>query len=152
MNDNELDEFIDLAYDELEEKQANIMKEFQLDNADSFEYELENTKLLFKKDGEVYVEASFTPIGVYTRQDEIWLWSWADEELPANLIDKSFELKFAMTQKHIEYGNYSAFESDEETSMELAAVACKLLDAKGIYRAVEGDNDFFMTIDTITEI
>ena len=141
--------FIDQCCTEFELKQALMLKEFPLQECDHFDYDLEATELLFSKEGEILYRAKFTPIGIYSKNDNVWLWAWADEGMPESLRNKSLKLKEILAKTPLERAQYNAFESTDDDSQELAAIATVMQMAIGQYCAVEDDNLFYMCIDGI---
>lgn len=146
---SDIQNFIDQCCTEFELKQSLMLKEYPLQECDHFDYDLEASELLFSQDGEVRYRAQFTPIGIYSKNDQVWLWAWADEGMPETLRNKSLELKEKLSKTPLERVQYNAFESTDEDSQELAAIATVMQIAIGQYCAVEDDNLFYMCIDGI---
>lgn len=134
MTDDEFDKFLEEACDELGHKYKKLVDDFGLGNHERFVVEFEKQSLLFFENEKPVVEAVIIPIASHIPEKESFVWFWSNRNLPDELRDLSCKVKKLYEITGFELFNNPSISCDEDMAWEVAAMACKALDAKGIYR------------------
>ncbi len=158
MTDAELDAFFDVAYNELQAKQAALGEEYGMGTYSRWHYDQTTAKLqFFDKDDRLALEADFIDIGSYSPVSNTWMWGWANESILPGLRKKAEGIKDLEGLTGLElFGEERAFPArDEAMAWGLTAVAVKHLGLLGCYRAPsssEGGPTTFLGITKVTKL
>ena len=120
-------------------------REFQLSSWPRWDYDFERGTLTFSKDDIPRVVASIQVVGSTSETSGTWLWSWANESLPAQVTNEMERVRaFGETEGLLELTRQSA-PDDEYLGWGMSAIAAKVLDSKGAYRC-PGENGFIYLV------
>jgi hypothetical protein len=123
------------AFDELLAKQDRLEADFQLGGWSRYDYDLDAETLTFSDGAAPRVVAEIQAAGTTAERD--WLWAWANASLPAPATEAVRQVK-AFGQEHgvkeLTSSSVSA-KAPNELGWALTAVAARLTDADGVYRA-----------------
>lgn len=143
MTDAEFEVYIQLANDELRQKQQVLKSEYGLGQAARWWFDQgSGTLQFFDGENRLVTEAEVIPIGSYSSKSSTWRWAWSNESILPSLRRSVLRL----TELEIFTGmplfaSPHAFKVDGEAmAWELTAVSVKFLDAIGSYRA-PSEND-----------
>lgn len=149
MNDNEYQQFVNACIAELEAKQEKIA-ELLLFEAQP---DLSRETIRFLDGEEVFVEAEIVPIGSRGHQWGSWMWAWANPSWPPELRLHASRLKqLGASTGREEFLSENAFPVKDDETWGIIAVACRHLDALGVYQMLAGDSDFFFAIRKLTHL
>jgi len=158
MTDEEFDAFLEVATDELKQKQSELQIEHGIGTYDRWCYEQATSKLQFyNADNHQVLEAETIDIGSYSPKSNSWKWAWSNESVLPLLRKHSeiFKELEGITGYDI-FGREYAFEiEDENMAWELAAFAVKHIGALGCYRAPaskEGGPTSYLAITKIYKV
>jgi hypothetical protein len=88
-------------------------------------------------------------IGAYDTQNAAWQWAWAKQSLPHHLIAHSLLVRDYGEQQGVERLTSPEWQGEETDCWYMAALACRLCNSQGAYRA-PGENSFtFMTFGEV---
>lgn len=134
MTDEEFDNYLNNAIEELETKQNHLILEYGLGNHERFVVDYEDDSLLFFEKEKPIVDAKILPIASYIKEKQHLKWFWANDNFPEDVKKKSEPIKILheITGHDIFIDDY-VNEVDEDMAYEIAALTCKALNAKGIY-------------------
>jgi len=114
-----------------------------------FDHNVETGTLVFSAGETVYAESSFLIAGTFTETTRTWLWSWASPLLPANVTQSVSSVREHGFEHEFEYLSEESFELELDDAWLLAGIACYLLGAEGVYRALENEtHSFLLPFDT----
>jgi hypothetical protein len=119
-------------------------KAFQLDSYHRYDWDQWRGELVFSSGGTPKVVAKIQIVGTLSTKSNGWTWSWANSSfLPAvrQAVLKTKALGEERSLIRLIQPRWGAKESD---AWEMAAVTCKLNDAKGAYKVVGQDGSTFM--------
>lgn len=134
MNDEEFEQFVQEAADELDEKQDALTKQYKMGKWEDYFYDAPSGRLQFKdKTGAVKVQAETIQIGSHSKKSDTWQWSWAHKALPAGARKQSEELKKLFKLTGMEVFKQPTIEIDAGMAWELVAMCVKHLEAQGCY-------------------
>lgn len=119
----------------LEERQEQLQADFDMGKHERFDLNPQTGELIFSDAGEPKVIAKIQFVGSLSANSGTWLWSWANESMPAHAKQDILKVKEWGEQQGAFPLTNRGFEADDEMCFSLAAICAKLLDAKGVYRA-----------------
>ncbi len=134
MTDEEFDNYLEKACDEHDEKYQFLIDEFGIGSHDSFVVEYENELLQFFKKEKCVVEARILPIASHIPEKSNLVWFWSNRNIPETLREKCSTVKKLYDVTGYDLFKNPSAECDEAMAWEIAAMACKCLNAKGVYR------------------
>lgn len=143
MNAAALDQFLARCSQELEERQSQMVKEFQFDRCDRFTVDLERGLLVAECQGEAIATAQAIPIATYDPNSHTWYWAWTQMNLPEALRQDAMELQGLADKTGLQLFKAVQFQADRDLVWELTAMACDQLQARGCYRLAQ-DNHYLM--------
>lgn len=150
MTDDEFNQFVQHARDELERKQAALTRAHGLGEHSNFLFDQTTGKLQFKDaSGTVVVEASTTPLGSFSATSGTWQWGWSNKSLLAPLRERSERLKALKAWTGMAVFANESFKADEAMAGELAAMCVEHLGALGCYRIPARHLLVFLAIDSV---
>lgn len=105
--------------------------------------------IIFTPNNGMLVTCSVQIIGTRDSTDNSWMWGWHNASIPDELRRHA--------QKVRDYGDQTSYlwlttpmlVCPPDKAWQLAALACKLNDAQGAYRGVDGETEIYMTFDSI---
>ena len=134
------------AFDDLMAKQDHLEAEFQLGHWPRFDYDLAAATLTFSDEGAPKVVAEIEVVGSTAPKD--WLWAWDNAHLPKICLGDIEQVRTFGREHHVaELTSASVVERDlNELGWRLTAVAARVLDRPGAYRAPDKKGALFMLI------
>jgi hypothetical protein len=120
-------------------------KTFRISSWPRWKYDFGQGTLTFFKDDIPQVIASIQVIGTTSKSGGTWLWSWANQSLPATVTEAATRVyAFGQAEKLPQLTQEST-PDDEYLGWEMAAIAASLVGSKGAYRC-PGDNGFVYVV------
>ena len=89
-------------------------------------------------------------VGSYDTQDSTWLWGWDNPSLEEPLTQHARKVQAYGHEQGIEIFTKPKFVCPEDQCWELAAFACMLCEAQGVYRGPAGTARVFMTFGSVS--
>jgi hypothetical protein len=134
MSDDQFDEFVDICYEALETKQANLMEQYCLGSYERYWLNGEEQTLDFITNEVTEITFRIIYIGTWSHKNNNWMWAWANESMTDQIRAESRKLEELKELTGYEVFKNNGFECDELMSMELTAMAVNQLSAIGMYR------------------
>jgi hypothetical protein len=138
MTDEEFEDFLSAAVEELSEKQKQLEIRHGFGSYARWHFDQATERLdLFDDAGVKQIEARVVAIGSYASDSKTWRWAWANESILPALRREAEGLKELGTVTGLGlFETQEAFEiEDESMAWELAALGVRHLGALGAYRA-----------------
>jgi len=138
MKENEFEDFLATAMEELESKQAQLEREHGFGSFHRWSFDQRNGKLeMFDEVDRKVLEADVVCIGSYVSDSSSWKWAWSNDSLLPELRSRAESLKVLGDITGIDlFAAASAFSiEDESMAWELTAMCVRQLHALGAYRA-----------------
>lgn len=125
------------AFEQLLFKQETL-KLVGFGDAGQFRYDLDAERLTISEDQTDRIRADIQLIGTINGRD--WMWSWANDDCPANSVADLLKVRDfgrehgikELTSEHVKGYDLGAL------AWALSAVAVRILDSLGVYRAYNG--------------
>jgi len=152
MTNDEFDDFLALAQDELEIKQASLQAEFGLGGYERFVADYEAGVITFFNKEAPRIEAIILPIATHVPDKNSLKWSWADKQLPQSIRDLASQVKRLHVITGFDMFANEAAECDEAMAWEITALACKTLSALGAYRVPHAKLNAYVLITAISHV
>lgn len=137
-------EFIEMCLEELRLKTEAHDGIWQLSSAD-WNIDLDAGTVTFHAPSGMIATGPVQIIGTYNTQDSTWLWGWDHPSIPEHCAQHAKQLFTFGEQKGITDLTTRKLQLTEENCWEFAAIACKLCDAQGAYRAPSDTTLIFLT-------
>lgn len=144
MSPEEFQEYRHEAFDSLVQINELCQQEFKLGSWQRWDYDLEVGTLTFSNDGLPRVIATIQAVGSISNKSGTWLWGWANHGLPPKVTDQLYRLKQFGERENLSQLTESTFAADEELGWELAAIANRVLEGKGVYRCPSKNGFLFL--------
>ena len=156
MTDEEFEEFLSRAMQELNKKQESLKEQYGLGTCGRWWFDQTTETLqFFDEADDLVIEADVVEIGSYSSKSNTWKWGWGNTSLLPALRTKGEPLKELEDITGLKvFGQEHAFEiKDEGMAWELAAISIKHLGALGCYRAPTADGlNIFLAITNVWRI
>lgn len=121
-----------------------------LGKSESWSLDLSQGDLLFTfKDG-IAASCPAQIIGSLDSSDGSWLWAWANPSIPEPLQADSLRIKAYGEQHKIARLTSPEWPFTEEEAWNMAALACVLCGAQGVYRGPAGSAYVFIAFGQVT--
>ncbi|HEY9217845.1 MAG TPA: hypothetical protein VIO94_07350 [Phenylobacterium sp.] len=137
------------ALHDLIAKQDRNLADFQTGTWERFDYDLDTLTLSFSDRGVTKVIADIQVVG--TTGPEDWLWAWANTDLPEGCRRDVEQVKAFGEEHGIAELTFELLGADDLNSLgwSLAAVAARICDAQGAYRAPSLNGALFLIFRNI---
>lgn len=138
MDDQEFQNFLDTAQDELGLKQEALNRAYGLGSFPRWLFDQPTHKLhFFGRADRLAVEADVIDIGSFATESCSWKWAWANDSIIPSLRQRAEPLRALANVTGFDlFSQAHAFEIDGEAmAWDLAAISVKHLGAAGCYRA-----------------
>lgn len=140
------------AVRELETKQDQLQKRFDLSRHESWHWDQETGEIVFSNAGVPAVAASFQFVGSISTKSDTWLWSWGNSSLEPSTVQALLTLRSFGEAQRFASLTVPKWPAAEEDGWELTAVAAKVLSAEGAYRAPSETGLVFMLLMDVRRI
>jgi uncharacterized protein DUF6882 len=124
-------------------------KEFCISSWPRWDYDLERGRLTFSQEGVPKVLASIHVVGTTSISGGTWLWSWANERLPATVTTAVAKVREFGVAEGVAQLAEAELPDDEHLGWGMTAIAAKLLGAKGAYRCPFDDGFIYVVYSSI---
>ncbi len=146
MNSREYKTYCHQAYDSLVQLNELLKQNFRLGTWQRWDYDLEAATLTFSNDEVPRVIATIQAAGTTSNKSGTWMWGWANRTLPSCVTSQLFLIKQFGERENISQLTRDKFAADEDLDWQLAAVATRILGAKGAYRCPSENGLLFLIV------
>jgi hypothetical protein len=105
--------------------------------------------LTFTPNNGMWVTCSMQIIGTRSSSANSWLWAWGNSSIPKKLQRHAMKVREHGEQTRNLWLTTPMMVCPSDKAWGMTAIACKLNDAQGAYRGVDGDTEIFMTFDAV---
>ena len=144
--------YLDECYTVLEQKQAALVEEYQIDSFGLFDFNMTQGTIEFKQDSIVMLKANFVPVGSFNEKLQSWMWAWANGGVTGELNKKAETIKALEDKTGTEVFSSETFPIDEGSAWEIAAMACDHYQGQGIFAAPIEGLLIFMVLDDVMRV
>ena len=146
------DAWCEEAFEAFRAKQQRLNETYDLGAWHRYDYDTNAGTLTFSDEGRPRVLADIQVIG--TIGDHDWLWGWANDHWPTLSTEGMQALRAFGAEHGIEELTTDVLESDDLPGLGwmLAAIAARVLDAEGAYRAPSGNGAVYLLIRSIKSV
>ena len=149
MTDEEFENYLAMAVEELEEKQDQLEKVHNIGHHEHFVVEYDKGILTFFEHEKPIIEAKIIPLATHVAEKDSLKWFWANEDLPENIINEAILVKGLYDITDYEMFRNETLECDEEMAWEICALACKYLEKLGVYKIPHGNINGYVLLKEI---
>ena len=144
--------YLDDCYTTLEEKQAALIEEYQIDSFDMFDFNMAKGSIEFKQGTIVMLAANFVPVGSFHEEEQTWMWAWANGGVTGEINEKAETIKTLEDKTGNDVFASETVTADESTVWEIAAMACDHYQGQGIFAAPVEGLLIFMVLNDVTRV
>jgi hypothetical protein len=144
----EFKQLLDMSMEELRLKTLGHQKGWGFGKADRWSLDMSQGDLIFTFDGMV-ATCPAQIVGSFDTTDSSWLWAWANPSIDDPLKLASLRVREYGEQHHIDRLTAPEWAGTEADAWAMAALACKLCEAQGVYRGPAGTAFVFMTFASV---
>jgi len=149
MTDEEFEIYLQSSLDEMAEKQSILDSEYGMGHHERFVVDYETGTLTFFEHEKPKSEASIIPVASHVPEKESLKWAWANENYPESIRDMASFVKKLYLLTGYEMFNIEAVECDESMAWEINALACKVINARGVYRVPHGAINVYVVVTKV---
>lgn len=152
MPDFDFDEYLSAAQDELEQKQERLTADFGLGTWPRFVVDYEAGTLQFFEHEALRAHAEIVPVATHVPEKESLKWAWANSQYPERVLVKAAQLKGLKELTGLTMFSEDVVQCDESMAWEIAALACRFMDALGAYRVPHGSINSYVLITAVRRV
>ncbi len=149
MNEQEFDKYLSDSITELEEKRTLLEADYGIGHHERYILEYENSSLLFFDKEYPVVEATIIPVATLITDINQLVWFWSFTNLPESVRETSSAVKKLYDLTGHEHFRRRSVPCNESMAWDIASLACKFLDARGVYRVPQGNMYAYVLISHI---
>jgi len=149
MNDDEFDKYLSESVTELEQKRILLEANFGIGHHERYILEYESSSLLFYNKETPVVAATVIPVAAHITDIDHLVWFWSFKGLPESVKKSSTAIKKLYDLTGYEFFRRNSVPCDESMAWDVASMACKLLNAKGVYRVPQAGMYAYVLISRI---
>lgn len=149
MTDEEFDQYLDAAFDELDAKHEHLITEYGIGDHSDFVVDYAARSLIFSEHGRPVVEARIIPLATHDPAQGSLVWFWSDPEVAEAIRTQAAAVKVMHTITAADVFITDSLDCGEPMLWELAALACKGLNAKGVHRIPCDGRNAYVLIEHI---
>lgn len=134
------------AFERTQQRQARMVEEYGLLGDVQYFWSMDDLTMTFSRQGKEFLRGRITMVASVNTRYGTWLWSWANESLPPQVLGEIAEVR-----RHGEANGYPllvwpSFKADQKAVAQVRALAADLLGAEGIWRSVNGDQELYFLL------
>ena len=118
----------------LMELNARCDREFSISKWPRWDYDMDLGRLVFSEEGVPKVSAAIEAVGTTSKSDNTWMWSWANDSLPARVVAEISKVRDFGLEESISLLTEAVLPDDECLGWELTGVTARILGSRGAYR------------------
>lgn len=117
--------------------------------ADQWSLDMSQGDLVFTFANGVVATCPAQIIGSLDTSDGSWLWGWANPSIPDELKRDSLRIREYGEKHQIDRLTEAEWQGSEEDAWQMAALACTLCEAQGVYRGPAGTALVFISFGSV---
>jgi uncharacterized protein DUF6882 len=145
----EFNALLDKSMEELRAKTMGHQAGWGFGKANRWSLDQSRGDLLFTFDDGVVATCPAQIVGSFDGADGSWLWGWANPSIADSLKRDSLRVREYGEQRQIARLTSAEWPCTEAEAWHMAALACKVCEAQGVYRGPAGTAFVFMTFGTV---
>jgi hypothetical protein len=145
----EFNTLLDTSMEELRVKTMGHQAGWGFGKATRWSLDQSRGDLLFTFDDGVVATCPAQIVGSFDGTDGSWLWAWANPSIADSLKRDSLRVRDYGQQRQIVRLTSAEWSCSEAEAWRMAALACKLCEAQGVYRGPAGTAFVFMTFEKV---
>jgi hypothetical protein len=145
----EFNALLDKSMEELRAKTMGHQAGWGFGKATRWGLDQSRGDLLFTFDDGLVAACPAQIVGSFDGADGSWLWGWANPSIADSLKRDSLRVREYGEQRQIARLTSAEWPGTEAEAWRMAALACKLCEAQGVYRGPAGTAFVFMTFGTV---
>lgn len=110
----------------------------------------ENSKIVFSNEDGTRVEADAQLIGSFETKSQNWRWAWANKSILDSMKKDSEAVREFGAKHGLEKLTEAGWDGTEDDGWQMAALALKINNRKGIYRGQAGSMFVYITFGEVT--
>jgi hypothetical protein len=150
MTEEEYKKFNHQCIHELQDHQAKLWAEHDLDAYPRWDYD-QHTALLTFSDNDEEINFRFVEVGSFSEKSNTWKWAWDNAYVLEKVKKETFAVKEFGEKNDIKELSEGYFEANEADGWAITAVTCKLLGGIGAYRPVSDHLLVFMVLMEVVD-
>ncbi len=143
----EFDSFLEECLDEMRAKNA-LHEKLWGASGGTWEFDQARGELVIRLPDQIGI-AAVQVIGSFSTRSNTWMWAWANSSLAEHLKAHSRQVREYGQSRRLGRLMISVWKAHECDGWKMAALACKLRGAAGVYRAPAGKVSAFLTFGDI---
>ena len=146
---SEFNALLDKSMEDLRAKTMGHQIGWGFGKADQWSLDLSQGDLLFTFSKGVVATCPAQIVGSLDTDGGSWLWAWANPSIPESLQRDSLRIRGYGQQRQIARLTSAEWPCTEEEAWRMAALACTLCEAQGVYRGPAGPTLVFISFGSV---
>jgi hypothetical protein len=142
-------QLLDASMEALRAKTVGHQVGWGFGKADRWSLDLSQGDLLFTFANGIVATCPAQIVGTLDSTDGSWLWGWANPSVPESLQLDSLLVRDYGEQRQITRLTSAEWPCTEDEAWRMAALACNLCEAQGVYRGPAGTTFVFITFSDV---
>jgi hypothetical protein len=152
MSDFDFDSYLTNALAELDGKQDALRDAHGIGAFSRFVVDYVAESLEFFEGEALRARATIIPVATHLPAKNSLKWAWANDQYPQTVRDAASRLRGLSDLIGFEVFRSALMECDESMAWEIAALACKYMQAIGVYRVPHGHIHSYVLITQVTDV
>jgi hypothetical protein len=128
------DELLKKSYDYLNNQQDLCFKTYKISDYQNWYYDQLTGQLTFSDNGITKLIIDYEDIGSFSFISNSWLWAWDNPHVEENIKQQIKSVKDFGVKRNFTKLVDAKWKAEEVDGWEMSAIACYLLNGKGVYR------------------
>ena len=129
--------YTEQAFARVREHQASMVETFALSGNIQYHWDLDEAVIAFSRRSEQFARGQLTMVGSVDHEHQTFLWSWANDSLPAAALGKMDECRVRAKQEFPLLTSPS-YDAEPKLITQSLVVSADILAAQGIWRDHQG--------------
>ncbi len=131
-------------------RQSSMVERFGLAGDVQFYWSMDDARITWSRSGEAFLSGRITMIGSVSLPRQTWLWSWANDSLPALVLGEIDQVRRYGEANDFPVLPWKGFNYHPELVAEARFVAASVLDAEGLWTDTVDDVQLHFLIHDLT--
>ena len=130
--------YTEQAFARVREHQASMVETFALSGNIQYHWDLDEAVIVFSRGGEEFARGQLTMVGSVDHERQTFLWSWANDSLPAAVLGKIEEVREFGAKQEFPLLTSPSYDAEPKLVTQSLVVSADILAAQGIWRDHQG--------------
>ncbi|MEV6348406.1 DUF6882 domain-containing protein [Actinoplanes sp. NPDC051851] len=153
LDHNLWERYSEAARDRVQRRQSSMTVQYELHTGDVQHYwTMADSSIAWSRAGKPFLYGRFTLIGTVAHGPRTWLWSWANETLPSNVLGDMDKVRRYGEEHGFPLLSAPGFQIDPKSLSQAQMVAADILGADGLWSEQGKDVDLYFALHDLKRV